>query len=123
MVTFQEHQKAQYLKQREEVENLFAQMGFASKRFSHAKEPETRRADSLRLVLNRNRSIHGRISDLEIKVDFYAESTVYQIFANCWSTRGCMAHRSHKDRLEQRYAGFNPALVKTYVEALMASYI
>lgn len=108
--------------QREAMEKAFTDIGFRSKNFSHAKEPETRRADSLLLILDTNRRDHGRIASLEVRVAFYAESTVIELAADCWSTRGCMPHRSHKDRFEQRYAGYNPSLIQTYVLALIESY-
>jgi hypothetical protein len=114
---------AHHLAQREAMEKAFTDIGFRSKKFSHAKEPETRRADSLLLILDANRRDHGRLASLEIRVQFYAESTVIMIAADAWSTRGCMPRRCHNDRLEQQYAGFNPSIVKAYVVALMEAYI
>jgi hypothetical protein len=82
--------QAHHLAQREAMEKAFADIGFRSKNFSHAKEPETRRVDSLHLVLDANLRDHGRLASLEIRVQFYAESTVIIIAADAWSTQGCM---------------------------------
>lgn len=109
--------------ERQKAKEALESIGWHNKRISHAKEPETCRADSLKMIFRDDSRKHERVSEGEVKFTFNEDKITAVFILVALGKMSCYPGQVENRTFEYSYDAFNPEEIASYVNETIQPYL
>lgn len=109
--------------ERQRAKEALEAIGWHNKRISHAKEPENRRADSLKMIFRDDARKYPRFSEGEVRFSFNEDKITAVFILVALGRMACYPGQVENSKFEYSYESFKPEEIASYVNEAIQPFL